>query len=40
MSQTVSLGFASSFAPLAEDEKEMLSRQLSPIARQLMYYKP
>lgn len=32
--------FASSFTPLTEDEKEMFSRQLSPIARQLMYYKP
>lgn len=32
--------FASSFTPLTEDEKEMLSRQLSPIARELMYYKP
>lgn len=34
------VGFAASFAALAEDEKEMLSSQLSPIARQLMYYKP
>ncbi len=33
-------GFASSFAPLTEDEKDMLTRKLSPIARQLMYYKP
>jgi predicted aldo/keto reductase-like oxidoreductase len=32
--------FASSFTPLTEDEKEMLSGQLSPIARQLMSYKP
>ena len=32
--------FASSFTPLTEDEKELLSRQLSPIARELMYYKP
>jgi aryl-alcohol dehydrogenase-like predicted oxidoreductase len=34
------VGFASSFSPLTEDEKEMLSRQLAPIARKLMYYKP
>ena len=32
--------FASSFTPLTEDEKAMLSEQLSPIARELMYYKP
>jgi predicted aldo/keto reductase-like oxidoreductase len=32
--------YASSFTPLTEDEKETLSRQLSPIARELMYYKP
>jgi len=32
--------FALSFTPLPEDEKEMLSKQLSPIARELMYYKP
>lgn len=32
--------FASSFTPLTEDEKKMLSRQLYPIARELMYYKP
>lgn len=32
--------FASSFTPLTEDEKTMLSEQLSPIARELMYYKP
>ena len=32
--------FASSFTSLTEDEKTMLSGQLSPIARELMYYKP
>ena len=32
--------FASSFTPLSEDEKAMLVEQLSPIARELMYYKP
>jgi aryl-alcohol dehydrogenase-like predicted oxidoreductase len=32
--------FAASFTPLTEDEKAMLSEQLSPIARELMYYKP
>jgi len=32
--------FASAFSPLTKDEQEMLSEQLSPIARKLMYYKP
>jgi predicted aldo/keto reductase-like oxidoreductase len=32
--------FASAFSPLTRDEQEMLSEQLSPIARKLMYYKP
>ncbi len=32
--------FASAFSPLTIDEQEMLSKQLSPIARKLMYYKP
>jgi len=32
--------FASAFTPMTEDEKEMLSGQLSPIAREMMYYKP
>ena len=32
--------FASSFTPLSEDEKKMLSGRLSRIARELMYYKP
>jgi aryl-alcohol dehydrogenase-like predicted oxidoreductase len=32
--------FAASFSPMTEDEKAMLSAQLSPIARELMYYKP
>jgi predicted aldo/keto reductase-like oxidoreductase len=31
--------FASSFTPLTEDEKKILSGQLLPIARELMYYK-
>ncbi|MDA8083169.1 MAG: aldo/keto reductase [Nitrospiraceae bacterium] len=33
-------GFASGFSPLTVDEKEALSSQLAPVARQLMYYKP
>jgi len=32
--------FATAFSPLTKDEQEMLSEQLSPIARKLMYYKP
>ena len=32
--------FALAYSPLTEDEQEMLSKQLSPIARRLMYYKP
>jgi aryl-alcohol dehydrogenase-like predicted oxidoreductase len=32
--------FALAYSPLTEDEQEMLSKQLSPIARKLMYYKP
>ena len=32
--------FASSFTPMSEDEKKMLSGRLSRIARELMYYKP
>jgi len=32
--------FASVFSPLTKDEQEILSEQLSPIARRLMYYKP
>jgi len=32
--------FASAFSPLTKDEQEMLSEQLTPIARKLMYYKP
>jgi predicted aldo/keto reductase-like oxidoreductase len=32
--------FASSFSPLSEAEQTVLSSQLSPVARQLMYYKP
>ena len=32
--------FASDFTPLSEDEKATLSDQLSPLARQLMHYKP
>ena len=32
--------FASSFTPMSEDEKKMLSSRLSRIARELMYYKP
>ena len=34
------VAFASSFAPLTEDEKDLLSSQLAPVARQVMYYKP
>ena len=32
--------FALAYSPLTEDEQEMLSKQLSPIARKLMNYKP
>lgn len=32
--------FATSFAPLTDHEMKLLSEQLSPIARRLMYYKP
>lgn len=32
--------FASSFTPMSEDEEKMLSGRLSPIARELMFYKP
>lgn len=34
------VSFASAFSPLTKDEQAMLSEQLSPIARRLMYYKP
>ena len=34
------VGFARSFEPMNNDELQSLVRQVSPIARQLMYYKP
>ena len=32
--------FAGSFEPMTQDEQQRLIRDVSPFARQLMYYKP
>ena len=34
------VGFAESFSPLSEEEREDLVHRIAPYARQLMYYKP